>query len=102
MRFTNHFLLVLAAAALWACGDSKGMQVVRIDVSASGDYSLNGSAVAKGNLAAKLTELDASRTILHIAADHLANHQSVVGVLDAAKVAGIRRISFVHDQASTK
>jgi biopolymer transport protein ExbD len=96
-------LLVLASAFLSGCGESKGVQVVRLDISGTGQYSVQGEPVSASNLAAKLTELNSSPSVaLHIAADHKATHQSVVGALDAAKVAGIARISFVAEPSSQK
>ena len=96
-------ILVLASASLSGCGDSKGVQIVRLDISATSQYSVQGAAVAPANLAAKLTELSSGPSIaLHIAADPKATHQSVISALDAAKAAGIGRISFIADPSSQK
>ena len=102
MRYLDRFLPVLLAATLWACGDSQAVRIVRVDVSASGKYSLDGQAVAETSLAPKLKELNSSSIALHISANSQASHQSVVGVLDAARDAGIGRILFISPESPTK
>ncbi|MGH8474612.1 MAG: ExbD/TolR family protein [Methylococcales bacterium] len=71
-------------------------QVIEIDVDAEGNYFVNQHRVVNGSIEMlKKAILDASKgqnkPTLVIAADADARHQSVIGVLDAAK-----QIDFVH------
>src|SRR5262245_17055233 len=102
MRTLRRHLSLWVAAVLVACGESKGVEVVRLEVSAAGEYSLKGVPVSRESLAAKLTELNKSSIELQIAAHHLASHQTVVAALEAAKAASIVRIAFVPPEASQK
>lgn len=72
---------------------------ILIAVSAQGRYLLEGTTTplsATADLSAELRRLAAGNreTVLVIHADAAARHQSVVGVLDAARQAGLERVSF--------
>jgi biopolymer transport protein ExbD len=78
-----------------------------VAVSSDGRYTLNRRAVdgrSVEQLAAKLKDAAAGRpdTMLIISADALATHQSVINVLDAARRAGLARLSFAGQTGETK
>lgn len=76
-----------------------------VAVSSDGRYAINNSAVDGRSvdlLTAELISAAAGRpdTMVIISADALAAHQSVVNVLDAARRAGLSRLTFAAQTAS--
>jgi biopolymer transport protein ExbD len=74
-------------------------QVLSVAVDASGKYAINGAATAYGstqNFAAALKEAakGSKDPVIAISADAAATHQSVINVMEAARVAGYNHISF--------
>ena len=74
-------------------------QVLAVAVDASGRYAINGTAVSydsPAGLAARLQEAakGAKEPVVSISADAAATHQSVVNVMEAARLAGYNHISF--------
>ena len=79
-----------------------------VAVSAQGQYVLEGAAAPIANIAALTAELTRlavgnREAVLVIRADAAARHQAVIGVLDAARQAGLARVSFAarSDPAAT-
>jgi biopolymer transport protein ExbD len=78
-----------------------------VAVSSDGRYTLNRRAVdgrSVEQLAAELRAAASGRpdTILIVSADALATHQSVINVLDAARRAGLARLSFAAQTGEAK
>jgi biopolymer transport protein ExbD len=74
-------------------------QVLAVAVDANGHYAVNGATVSYDNpagLAVKLQEAakGAKEPVVAISADAAATHQSVVNVMEAARIAGYNHISF--------
>jgi biopolymer transport protein ExbD len=74
-------------------------QVLSVAVDASGKYSINGASTAYGsaqNFSAALKEAakGAKEPVVAISADAAATHQSVINVMEAARLAGYNHISF--------
>ena len=74
-------------------------EVLSVAVDSSGKYAINGAAVAFGstqNFAQKLREAakGAKEPVIAISADAAATHQSVVNVMESARLAGYSHISF--------
>ncbi len=74
-------------------------QVLAVAVDANGRYAVNGTTVPYDNpagLAARLQEAakGAREPVVSISADAAATHQSVVNVMEAARIAGYNHISF--------
>ena len=74
-------------------------QVLTVAVDANGRYAINGATVAYDNpagLAGRLQEAarGAKEPVVAISADAAATHQSVVNVMEAARIAGYNHISF--------
>ena len=74
-------------------------QVLAVAVDANGRYAINGTTVAfdgAAGLAARLREAakGAKEPVVSISADAAATHQSVVNVMEAARLAGYNHISF--------
>jgi biopolymer transport protein ExbD len=74
-------------------------EVLTVAVDASGKYAINGSGVAFGNtqsFAQKLREAAKGNKdpVVAISADAAATHQSVVNVMESARLAGYHHISF--------
>jgi biopolymer transport protein ExbD len=74
-------------------------QVLAVAVDASGRYAINGTAVSydsPSGLATRLQEAakGAKEPVVSISADAAATHQSVVNVMEAARLAGYNHISF--------
>ena len=72
---------------------------VRVAISSDGRYTIDGQSVDGSNMAALSAALAAAAggrpdVQVVIAADALASHQSVVNVLDAARRAGLPRLTF--------
>jgi biopolymer transport protein ExbD len=78
--------------------------VLNVAVDASGKYAINGLATPFGNTATFAQALhDAAKgsrePVVTIAADAAATHQSVVNVMESARLAGYTHISFVTTQS---
>jgi len=74
-------------------------QVLSVAVDANGRYAINGAAVAfdtPAGLASRLQDAakGAKEPVVAISADAVATHQSVVNVMEAARLAGYNHISF--------
>ncbi len=74
-------------------------QVLMVAVDASGKYAINGTATAFGNtqsFAAALREAakGSKEPVVAISADAAATHQSVINVMESARLAGYNHISF--------
>jgi biopolymer transport protein ExbD len=74
-------------------------QVLTVAVDANGRYAVNGATVAYDNPAGLATRLQeaakgAKEPVVAISADAAATHQSVVNVMEAARIAGYNHISF--------
>lgn len=74
-------------------------QVLTVAVDANGRYAINGESAVFDNpagFAARLREAarGAPEPVVAISADAAATHQSVVNVMEAARVAGYSHISF--------
>jgi len=87
----------LPEAAADKAGDRP--EVLSVAVDAQGKYAINGAGVAFGstqNFAQKLREAakNAKEPVVAISADAAATHQSVVNVMESARLAGYNHISF--------
>ena len=74
-------------------------QVLMVAVDASGKYAINGASTAFGNtqnFAAALKEAakGTKDPVVAISADAAATHQSVINVMESARLAGYNHISF--------
>jgi biopolymer transport protein ExbD len=74
-------------------------QVLSVAVDSSGKYAINGTATLFGstqNFAAALKEAakGTKEPVIAISADAAATHQSVINVMEAARIAGYNHISF--------
>jgi biopolymer transport protein ExbD len=74
-------------------------QVLSVAVDANGRYAINGAAVAFDSPAGFATRLQeaakgAKDPVIAISADAAATHQSVVNVMESARLAGYPHISF--------
>ena len=74
-------------------------QMLSIAVNAAGKYSINGAATAFGNTQSFASALkDAAKgtkdPVVAISADAAATHQSVINVMESARLAGYNHISF--------
>ena len=74
-------------------------EVLMVAVDAQGKYAINGAGVPFGsaqNFAQKLREAakGAKEPVVAISADAAATHQSVVNVMESARIAGYNHISF--------
>lgn len=79
--------------------------IINVAVTADGRYALDKTALAAADadtLAAALTRVAQGRedVLLVINADAQAPHQSVISVMEAARIAGIVRISFATQRAA--
>ena len=73
--------------------------VLNVAVDASGKYAINGVATAYGNASNFATALQqaakgSKEPVVAISADAAATHQSVINVMEAARIAGYTHISF--------
>ncbi len=73
--------------------------MLSVAVDANGRYAINGTAVAFDNPAGLASRLQdaakgAKEPVVAISADAVATHQSVVNVMEAARLAGYNHISF--------
>jgi len=74
-------------------------QMLSVAVDAQGKYAINGAMTPYGNAqnfsqALKDAAKGAKEPIVAISADAAATHQSVVNVMEAARIAGYNHISF--------
>ncbi len=74
--------------------------VLNIAVDATGKYAINGAATPYGNTAEFAQALkDAAKgskePVIAINADAAATHQSVINVMESARIAGYTHISFI-------
>jgi biopolymer transport protein ExbD len=74
-------------------------QVLMVAVDAQGKYSINGAATVFGNTQSFASALkDAAKgtkdPVVAISADAAATHQSVINVMESARLAGYNHISF--------
>ena len=79
---------------------------IAVLVNAAGQYVINRNPVAFSTIDALATELrraggDRKDPVIVISADALSSHQSVVRIMEAARLAGYAQITFTT-QASTK
>jgi biopolymer transport protein ExbD len=100
-RFTE-LQINLPAANAEQMRDRPGEIIVA--VAADGRYSVNRKSVDGRSIDVLTTELSAAAagrvdTVVIISADALAAHQSVVNVLDAARRAGLSRLTFAAQTA---
>jgi len=87
----------LPEAAVDKAGERPDMLTVAVD--STGKYAINGAAVPFGNsqnFAQKLREAakGAKDPVIAISADAAATHQSVINVMESARLAGYNHISF--------
>jgi biopolymer transport protein ExbD len=87
----------LPEAAADKAGDRP--EVLSVAVDSQGKYAINGAAVPFGstqNFAQKLREAarGVKEPVVAISADAAATHQSVVNVMESARLAGYNHISF--------
>ena len=87
----------LPEAAVDKAGDRPELLTVAVD--SSGKYAINGTAVPFGNaqsFAQKLRDAakGAKEPVVAISADAAATHQSVINVMESARLAGYNHISF--------
>jgi biopolymer transport protein ExbD len=87
----------LPEAAADKAGDRP--EVLTVAVDSQGKYAINGAQVPFGspqNFAQKLREAakNAKEPVVAISADAAATHQSVVNVMESARLAGYNHISF--------
>ncbi len=74
-------------------------QVLMVAVDASGKYAINGASTAFGNTqnfasALKEAAKGSKDPVVAISADAAATHQSVINVMESARLAGYSHISF--------
>lgn len=74
-------------------------QVLNVAVDATGKYAINGVATAYGSADAFAERLrdaakGAKEPVIAISADAQATHQSVINVMESARIAGYNHISF--------
>jgi len=74
-------------------------QVLSVAVDASGKYAINGTATPFGNtqnfaLALREAAKGVKDPVVAISADAAATHQSVINVMESARIAGYNHISF--------
>ena len=74
-------------------------QMLSVAVDAQGKYAINGTMTAFGSPAAFAQALKdaakgAKEPVIAISADAAATHQSVINVMEAARLAGYNQISF--------
>ena len=77
----------------------KKVEKINISISANGDYAINESPLSTSEIASIVNNLrDAANTIkdpvIIINADSDSPHQSVINVMEAARIAGLTKITF--------
>ena len=78
---------------------SEKPQVLMVAVDATGKYAINGTSTAFGNTQSFAAALKAAakgnkEPVVAISADAAATHQSVINVMESARLAGYNHISF--------
>ena len=78
---------------------SEKPQVLMVAVDATGKYSINGASTPFGNAQSFAAALSAAakgnkEPVVAISADAAATHQSVINVMESARLAGYNHISF--------
>ena len=78
-----------------------------VSISADGRYAINKDSLEGGSVeditrALSLAARDAREAVIIISADAAATHQSVINVMDAARRAGLVRITFATQQSRGK
>ncbi|WP_411970000.1 ExbD/TolR family protein [Paucibacter sp. DJ2R-2] len=88
--------------AVIGCSEEPPSPVVRLEVSATGAYSLAGQPVASAELTKQLQALRSQtpRVELHVLADRSANYQFVGAAIAAAQAAQIAklRVDTLHEE----
>ncbi|RMX02592.1 biopolymer transporter ExbD [Corticibacter populi] len=84
---------------------SERPQEITVAIDAGGQYAIDGQLLGKATpsqLTAELRQFASSRpeAILIISADAMASHQSVISVMEAARNAGLVRVTFATQAAS--
>jgi len=74
-------------------------QVLNVAVDATGKYAINGVATVFGSTqnfaqALRAAAKDSKEPVIAISADAAATHQSVINVMESARLAGYNHISF--------
>jgi biopolymer transport protein ExbD len=87
-----------------AAAEQKSVAPIEVAVSQDGHYALDGNlldAATASDIAEALRRAVAGRQdpVLVINADALATHQTVVNVMEAARLAGIARVNFATQTA---
>jgi biopolymer transport protein ExbD len=87
-----------------ASAEQKAVAPIEVAISQDGHYALNGNlleASTATEIADGLRNAAAGKTdpVLVINADALATHQTVVNVMEAARLAGIARVNFATQTA---
>jgi biopolymer transport protein ExbD len=78
---------------------SERPEVLNVSVDSTGKYAINGTATAFGSTqsfanALKQAAKSTKEPVIAISADALATHQSVINVMESARLAGYNHISF--------
>ena len=78
----------------------KKVEKINISISANGEYAINESPLSTSEIASIVTNLrNAANTIkdpvIIINADSDSPHQSVINVMEAARIAGLTKITFL-------
>lgn len=87
-------------------GQQENTQTIRVDLSAIGKIAINQRLVDQADIAFLIQTLtaeskgNAKNTVLVIHADAQAPHQSVVRIMEAARSAGLARVSFATQSVS--
>jgi biopolymer transport protein ExbD len=77
----------------------KNVEKINISISANGDYAINGASLRASEINNIVTNLkDAANLkkdpVIIISADSDSPHQSVVNVMEAARISGLSKITF--------
>lgn len=103
VRLIRHALASVALlGAVIGCSEEPPSPVVRLEVLATGAYSLAGQPVASAELTKQLQALKSQtpRVELHVLADSAANYQAVGAAIAAAQAAQIDklRVDTLHEE----
>lgn len=87
-----------------AAAEQKAVAPIEVAISQDGHYALNGTlleATTASEIADGLRSAAAGKAepVLVINADALATHQTVINVMEAARLAGIARVNFATQTA---
>ena len=91
---TKAIALASLLGLLLGCGEEPPSPVVRLEVSASGSYSLAGTPISPAELTKQLQSLKNAqpRVELHVLADRSANYEAVGAAIAAAQAAEIFKL----------